>query len=81
VKLLARHLGADLHVVDLAAKNLTDEDLISVYQGEQGCQPFSVVLLKNAEKAVQCRSMKNPSLTYTTLLNVLDGYGSFDIIF
>jgi hypothetical protein len=73
VKLLARHLGADLHVVDLAAKKLTDEDLISVYQGEQGCQPFSVVLLKNAEKAVQCRSMKNHSLTYTTLLNVLDG--------
>jgi hypothetical protein len=75
VKLVARHLGAQLHVVDLASPTLTDEMLISVFQGNEGqsASPFSVVLFKNVEKVVQYRSMKNDFLTYTTLLNVLDG--------
>lgn len=91
VKLLARHLGATLHVVDLRDKSLNDQDLINMYQGysngsgggggmfgnggsgAKAAGAYSIVLFKGIEDAVQYRSMLNRNLTYTTLLNVLDG--------
>lgn len=73
VKLLARHLGAELHIINLADPLMTDELLIDVFQGEDKASQHSVILIKGAEQVVQYRTCLNPKLTYTTLLNVLDG--------
>ena len=65
VKLLSRHLGATLHVVDLRDSALTDSQLINMYQGyvgqdqyggsnqSQAATPYSIVLFKGIEDAVQ----------------------------
>ena len=52
---------------------MTDELLIDVFQGEDKASQHSVILIKGVEQVVQYRTCLNPKLTYTTLLNVLDG--------
>ena len=79
VKLLARVLGAELHVIDLADPRMTDETLINCFQhsnladAPDPASEHSVVLFKGVEKVVQYRTCLNKKLSYTTLLNVLDG--------
>jgi hypothetical protein len=69
---MARHLGAELHIINLDDPMMTDGMLIDAVQGD-GQGVYSIYLFKGVERVVQCRSMRNDKLTYTTLLNVLDG--------
>lgn len=65
----------DLHIVDLRDPTLTDAHLVSLYQSGNAVptNPYSIVLFKGIEDAMQYRTMLNPRLKHTTLLNVLDG--------
>ena len=54
VKLLTRHLGSELHIIDLTNPTLTDNTLIEIFT--KIIAPHSIVLFKGIERAVQYRT-------------------------
>jgi chaperone BCS1 len=68
VKLLARHLGAELHIINLADPLMTDELLIGVFQGEDQASQHSVILIKGVEQVRYDRHLpRHQSIPHTKM--------------
>ena len=67
----------ELLIVDLTDQLLTDTDIIELYT--ELASPYSIVLLKGIERAVQHRTMHNKKMTCAFISFLFPVFGPYSV--